>query len=85
IYEYFKKEDSMLSINPEINLINLWRRNDQKFLRILNSSSMEKPVIFHGLLIKDNVKLIDFNYQILKELEKNELIIKPWKILTLKF
>jgi hypothetical protein len=46
---------------------------------------MEKPVTFDGLLIKDNVKLIDFNYQILKDLEKNELIIKPWKILTLKF
>jgi hypothetical protein len=46
---------------------------------------MEKPVIFDGLLIKDNVKLIDFNYQILKDLEKNELIIRPWKILTSKF
>jgi len=75
----------LLSINPEINLISLWRRGDQNFLRILNSSSMEKPVIFEGLLIKDNVKLIDFNYQILKDLEKNELIIRPWKILTLKF
>ena len=85
IYEYFKKEDSLLSINPEINLINLWRRDNQNFLRILNPSNMENIVKLDGLLIKDNLKLMDFNYQILKDLEKSELIINPWKIYTLKF
>ena len=85
IYEYLKTEDSMLFINPEINLVNLWRRSDQNFLRILNPSSIEKTVIFDGLLIKDNLKLIDFNYQTIKVLKKNEFIINPWRIHTLEF
>jgi len=84
-YDYVKMEDSMLSLNPEINLINLWRRNNKKFLRILNPSNKKKTVEFNGLLVKDNLKLIDFNYQPIKNLKENELVIYPWKINTLKF
>ncbi len=84
-YEYVKREDSMLSLSPEINLINLWRRNNRNFLRILNPNIIENKVKLNGLLIKDNLKLIDFNYQIIQELEKNEILINPWKILTLNF
>ena len=84
-YEYFKKEDLLLSLNPEINLINLWRRDNQNYLRILNPSNIENRIKLGGLLIKDNLKLMDFNYQIIKDLEKNEIFINPWKILTLNF
>ena len=75
----------MLSLNPEINLINLWRRDNQNYLRILNPSNIENRIKLGGLLIKDNLKLMDFNYQIIKDLEKNEIFINPWKILTLNF
>ncbi len=83
-HEYIKKTDSMLSINPEITLINLWRRDENSFLRILNPSNEQKEIKIQGSLIKDNLEEIDFNYNLIKKLKNKESVIDAWKILNLK-
>jgi len=83
-HDYVKKSDSMLSINPELTLINLWTRDKNSFLRILNPSNEQKKVKILGSLIKDSLEEIDFNNNPIKKLKKKKLVIEAWKILNLK-
>jgi hypothetical protein len=84
-YEDVKKSDSWLSINPKICLINLWRRDNCSFLRLLNPRNKMQEFTLKGSLINQTIKEIDFNYNVKKELRNNTLIINAWKIQNLKF
>jgi hypothetical protein len=84
-HEYVKNSDSWLTINPEISLINLWRRGNGSFLRLLNPSNERKEVTIEGSLIDKKIKELDFNYKVKKELRTNTSSIEAWKIKTLQF
>ncbi len=79
-HEYIKTSDSWVSMNPEISLINLWRRGKNCFIRILNESNKEIKLNLKGSLIKNYLKEIDLNYNFINKIEKNKLIMAPWKI-----
>ncbi|MFX1443757.1 MAG: hypothetical protein ACFFHV_10115, partial [Promethearchaeota archaeon] len=83
-HDYVKKSDSWISINPEISLINLWRRDNGSFLRILNPSNEIKKITIEGTLIDNSLKEIDFNFNVIKELRNKTSIIGAWKIQNLK-
>ncbi|MFW9901241.1 MAG: hypothetical protein ACFFDY_08135, partial [Candidatus Thorarchaeota archaeon] len=82
---YTNNFDNFLSIEPPIPVINLWRRNNDCFLRLFNPSNDECTIKIKGKLIKNQVKEIDFNYNILSSLDANNVKIGAWKIKTLKF
>ncbi len=84
-HEYIKKTDSWLKINPQIILINLWRRDKHSFLRLLNPSNEIKEFTIQGSLIDKNIKELDLNYKVKKELRKNTSVINAWKIQNLQF
>ena len=84
-HDYLKRSDSWISINPEISLINLWRRDNGSFLRILNPSNEIKKCTIDGTLILEDLKEVDFNYKVTKELRNKTSIIGAWKIQNLKF
>ena len=84
-HEYVKKTDTWISTNSDITLINLWRRDKDFFLRLLNPSNIKKEINIYGTMIRDNLKEIDFNYNLIKNLNKNKTTFDPWKIKTFKF
>jgi hypothetical protein len=84
-HEYVKKTDTLISITSDIVLINLWRRDKDFFLRLLNPSNKKKEIYIHGSMIKDNLKEIDFNHNLIKKLNNNKTSFGPWKIKTFKF
>ncbi len=84
-HEYVKKIDTWISTNSDITLINLWRRDKDFFLRLLNPSNKKKEINIQGSMIKDDLKEIDFNYNLIKKLKNNKTVFDPWKIKTFKF
>ncbi|MFX0070367.1 MAG: hypothetical protein ACFFAO_04675, partial [Candidatus Hermodarchaeota archaeon] len=83
--EYSKKTDSFLSINPSIKLINLWSRDGNSFLRILNSSDNQIKIKIDGPLIKKQFREINFNNDSLNTSKKKVFIVGAWKIQSLSF
>ncbi len=82
---YANNFDKFLSIEPPISVINLWRRENDYFIRLFNPSNEERIIKIKGKIIKKQVKEIDFNYNVLSSLDANNLKIGAWKIKTLKF
>ncbi|MCK4381078.1 MAG: hypothetical protein KAW51_08060 [Candidatus Lokiarchaeota archaeon] len=83
--EIKKNIDTFLSIDLPISVINMWKREDGSFLRLFNPSNKERTIKLSGKLVKNQVKEIDFNYNVLSTLESNNINFRPWKIKTLKF
>lgn len=80
--EQFSKK--FLKVNTPNVLINMWRRGPKIYLRILNASSEQTPVLFGGSIKFHDSKVIDFKYNELEPFENGKYILKPWKILTVK-
>ncbi|NVM36254.1 MAG: hypothetical protein HWN81_11720 [Candidatus Lokiarchaeota archaeon] len=83
--EFNKNGDSFLSIESPISAINMWRRKNGSFLRLLNPSDNRRSIELKGELIKNNVKEIDFNYNVISSTESHNINFNPWKIKTFKF
>jgi hypothetical protein len=83
-YEFPKKSGSFLSIHLPVILINLWRRKNQSYLRLCNSSYCDQELEISSPLFPNLMKEIDFTYEELKVLSENKITIRPWKIVTLK-
>ncbi len=77
--------EKFLSIEPPISVVNLWRRDNNYFLRLFNPSDKELSIKINGKLMKNQVKEIDFNYNVLSYLDSNNVKIGAWKVKTLKF
>ncbi len=77
--------DKFLSIDPQISVINLWRRDNGSFIRFFNPSDKECTIKINGGLVKTQVKEINLNYDLLSSFDSNKVKIGPWKIRTLKF
>jgi len=76
--------DKFLSIEPPISVINLWRRENGSFLRLFNPSNKQRIIKITGKLVKDQLKNINFNYNIISSFDSHNIEIGPWKIRTLK-
>jgi hypothetical protein len=83
-YQYISKSDSFLSISTPITLINLWRREDKTYLRILNPSLESSKLDINGKLVHKAITEIDFNYNLIKKVENKNIESEPWKIQTYK-
>ncbi|MFX1568319.1 MAG: hypothetical protein ACFFCV_08115 [Promethearchaeota archaeon] len=82
---YTNNFNNFLTIEPPISVINLWRRENDYFLRLFNPSNEERTIRITGKLIKNQIKEIDFNYNVISSLDTNNVKIGSWKIKTLKF
>ncbi len=79
---FLKRSDSFLSLTTPITLINLWRRQKQSFLRVFNPSNSEQSIGIKGVLLKHQLKEIDFNYNPARDSPNTQEKIGPWKIKT---
>jgi len=82
---FTKNFDKFLSIEPPISVINLWRRDNGSFIRLFNPTDKECAIKIDGMLVKNQVKEIDFNNNVLSSLDSHNVKIGQWKIKTLKF
>ncbi len=82
---FVKNFDKFLSIDPPISVINLWRRDNGSFIRLFNPTDKECAIKIDGMLVKNQIKEIDFNYNVISTLDSHNVKIGPWKIKTLKF
>ncbi|MFW9999983.1 MAG: hypothetical protein ACFE88_07665 [Candidatus Hermodarchaeota archaeon] len=83
-FHFTNISDKFLSIEPPISVVNLWRRDNDYFLRLFNPYNKECSIKISGKLMKNQVKEIDFNYNILSSVDSNNVRIGAWKIKTLK-
>lgn len=83
-YELVKDQKSLVYISEPSSLINLWRRKEDIFLRLLNPSNQDLDVSIESTLINS---LIETNLKNIGEKLNSidNILIKPWRIKTLKF
>jgi len=80
--KFKEKEKSFLSLSSPATLINLWRRQDNSYLRIFNPNNEQILTKLDGTLIKNQLEEIDFKYNIIQSIQKKEIKLNPWKIGT---
>lgn len=76
---------SFLSLNPLVSIANLWRREEDTYLRLFNPSDDKIYLEIKGDLIKNQLKEINFNFKEIASLNNKSIEMGPWKIKTLKF
>ena len=81
--EFEQKFDSFLSIESVTNVTNLWRRDNNAYLRIFNPSEVQKTVKLDGPMVEKQLKEINSIYEELGVVKNNEIKLDPWKIRTL--
>ncbi len=82
--KFDRKSDSFLSIQgANVQLINLWRRQNSSFLRILNPTYCNHELVIKGPKV-ENLTEISLAENEIKKIENNKLEVGPWKILNLK-
>ena len=83
-FNFSRKSGSFLEISAPVLLVNMWRRNNHSYLRVFNSSNCDQKLEFNSPLIKNDMKVLDFNYTEMRSIKNSKFEIGPWKILTLK-
>ena len=81
-YNKIKLQDTFLSIQPPVQLINLWSRNNKIYFRIFNPSNKLNRISVNGLITEHKIKEISLNYQEINKVNKNDIIFRPWEIKT---
>lgn len=81
-YEFEKRKYSFLTIDPPISLINLWRRNNNFYLRLFNPRNKQENITLNGPLNKNQLEEINLNYKVIKIIKDGKIKIEPWKIKT---
>ncbi len=82
-FEFNQKSQSFLSIQPSVSIINLWRRNNNSYIRIFNPTNNKYQIRLVGPLIKNKLKEIDLNYKEIKSMKESQIEIDPWKFKTI--
>jgi len=77
--------DQFISIEPEVSLINLWRRENGSYIRLFNPTNREVNITLSGKLVKKPLKELDFIGNEITLVDSNKLKFEPWKIKTIKF
>jgi len=83
-FEIDNSSESFISFDPTISLINLWRRKDGYYMRLFNPTNEEMNITLSGSSIKNQLKELDFNYNLRTSTESNELTFRPWEIKTIQ-
>ncbi len=83
-YKFIKFQDTFLTIKPSLPVTNLWRREDNVYVRLLNPSDDDLEVSIEGALQKGFLKETNLKNMNIKDLKSNKIRIKPWKIKTLR-
>jgi hypothetical protein len=81
---YSIKSYSFMTIDPSVVLINLWRRENNNYLRIFNPSYETNHIILTGLSEKSEIMQIDLRNHEKNSVSISDIELKPWKIGTYK-
>ncbi|NVM03528.1 MAG: hypothetical protein HWN67_14460 [Candidatus Helarchaeota archaeon] len=81
--KFSKKSQSFLSMQPSVSLINLWRRENNFYLRIFNPTNNKYQIKLVGPLVRNKLKEIDLNYKEIQSMPDNQIQIDPWKFKTI--
>lgn len=76
--------EAFISIDPPIEVINIWRRGTESYMRIFNSTGKKIAISIKGKQVKEELKKVDFNYNVISSLNSNKIEILPWEIITIK-
>ena len=76
--------DAFISIDPPIEVINIWRRGTESYMRIFNSTGKKIAISIKEKQVKEELKKVDFNYNVISSLNSNKIEILPWEIITIK-
>ena len=76
--------ESLLSINPSLSVINLWRRKEGTYLRLFNHEDNAIDSDIDGKIISREILEVNLNLEQETPLKSNKVTLKPWEIKTLK-
>lgn len=79
-----KKEENKFLLNMPESFVNLWQRKSGLYLRLFNPAEHERTVHIKGRKCSSKMKKIDLRYNALEKIEKNQIKMTPWEIITLK-
>ncbi|MFO7797701.1 MAG: hypothetical protein R6W84_16270 [Promethearchaeia archaeon] len=82
--EPMEKLKSFLSVSSSIMIENIWKREDNQFIRLFNPSEKLKKVKLDGLLISKHIEEINLKYRELGIIDPQDFDMKPWEIKTIK-
>jgi len=85
-YKIGDLSESFLTLECEdyIYVVNLWRRQNERYIRLFNPSSSEQTIILRGKKVKDTIKELNFRDNVISESKANMIYIKPWEIKTIQ-
>ncbi len=79
------KEKNLLSIEPYIPVLNLWRRDEFNYIRLFNPSHEIKETSISGTLIRQPIEEISLEGKIISVISGNKVKLQPWQIKTFRF
>ncbi|MHA1689471.1 MAG: glycosyl hydrolase-related protein [Promethearchaeota archaeon] len=82
--DFSVKKQSFLQIEPNVSVINFWRKKNNIFIRLFNPDDKKATITIQGVLIPDTIEKVNFLLEKLAILEEPTFTINPWEILTLK-
>lgn len=76
--------EGVLSIKNPSSFVNLWRRNEKNYLRLLNPSQTMHEIELGGRLVMNNLEVLDFNFNMVNQLKCHKIKFKAWEIKTIR-
>lgn len=82
--KHYNAEGSLLSMNPPLPLISLWKRHSGIYLRTFNPTNEVVELKLNGNMVGKQLQEVNFLLNEMASIQSNKIKINPWKIKTIK-